>query len=274
MSMPSDQRTYITVHDGMPEHPKIEVLSDRAFRVLIDLWCWSSRNLSDGFIPSHTWKRRVTSKTEREILHGVAGPLAEAVEGGYQMHDYLEHQRSKAQVEALRAKRAEAGAKGGKARAKALQDLANTQASATASAEQMLKQTGSKPVAESVTETEDRQLQQTKTSSPAPPPTVRASSGAFDDFWQIYPKKIGKEAARRAFTKAVRVAGLEPVMLGAKRYATDENLPERQFIPNPATWLNQGRWDDEPCAKRTPVRPAEIPRPGASVWNKRVGGDE
>lgn len=33
--MPRDERTFITVHDGMPEHPKVEGLSDAAFRVLI-----------------------------------------------------------------------------------------------------------------------------------------------------------------------------------------------------------------------------------------------
>ena len=46
--MPADRRTYITVHDGMPEHPKVDALSDKAFRALVGLWCWCSRNLTDG----------------------------------------------------------------------------------------------------------------------------------------------------------------------------------------------------------------------------------
>lgn len=132
--MARDDRTYITVHDGMPEHPKVEALSDRAFRVLVDLWCWCSRQLNDGVIPEAVWLKRTGSpKVRKELL----AALVDVVDGEYVMHDYLEHQRSRAQVEALKAKRAEAGRKGGQARA------AN-QASAEASASANGKHSGTK----------------------------------------------------------------------------------------------------------------------------------
>jgi hypothetical protein len=35
-----------------------------------------------------------------------------------------------------------------------------------------------------------------------------------------------------------------------RRYAADPNLPDKQFIPLPATWLNGDRWDDDPCPPR------------------------
>ena len=109
--MPRDTRTFITLHDGMPEHHKIEALSLRAFRVLIDLWCWCSRTRSDGFVPEAVWiKRTGTAGVRKELLVG----LAERVDGGVQMHDYLEHQRSAAEIEELSAKRARAGSLGGK----------------------------------------------------------------------------------------------------------------------------------------------------------------
>ena len=128
--MARDDRTYITVHDGMPEHQKVEALSDRAFRVLVDLWCWCSRQLNDGVIPEAVWlKRTGTSKVRKELL----AALVDVVDGEYVMHDYLEHQRSRAQVEALKAKRAEAGRKGGRARAA---NQANAEASASANGKQ------------------------------------------------------------------------------------------------------------------------------------------
>lgn len=145
--MPNDPRTYITVHDGMPEHPKVEGLSDGAFRLLVTCWCWCSRNLTDGFIAAASWDRRGTPKARREL---VEVGLIEVVEGGVQMHDYLEHQRSAEQVAELRSKRAEAGSKGGKAKANRL-----------ALAKQMLKQTASKPVAETETDTEGPPLTRT-----------------------------------------------------------------------------------------------------------------
>lgn len=75
-----------------------------------------------------------------------------------------------------------------------------------------------------------------------------ASAGAcraFDEFWVAYPKKVGKEAARRAFAKVkapidVLIAAIEQQK--TSRQWTKDN---GQYIPNPATWLNQGRWEDE-----------------------------
>lgn len=114
--MPRDPRVYITVHNGMPEHPKVEGLSDGAFRLLIELWCLCSRSESDGLVKAATWTKRGTAKARRELL---AEGLAHQVPGGVEMHDYLQHQRSRSEIAALREKRAKAGAKGGHATAEA-----------------------------------------------------------------------------------------------------------------------------------------------------------
>jgi hypothetical protein len=142
-----DDRTYIRVHDGMPDHPKIEPLSDAAFRLLVTLWCWSARHLTDGKIPPGIWLRRGNSRARRELM---GGGLVEVddMSGIVQLHDYLEHQRSAEQVAELREKRREAGSRGGKAKA----------AKALASAKQVPKQTPSKPVPETDTDTEEEQL--------------------------------------------------------------------------------------------------------------------
>lgn len=73
----------------------------------------------------------------------------------------------------------------------------------------------------------------------------------FDHFWNLYPRKVGKETARVAWAKALEKASVDEVVAGVFRFANDPNLPDKVFIPHPATWLNQGRWDDEPY----PVRP-------------------
>src|SRR5690242_15777024 len=104
--MPRDKRTFITVHDGMPEHHKIEALSDMAFRALIDLWCWCSRNESDGEVPAAVWAKRTTPSVRRELLRDLA---KRRTDGTVEMHDYLEHQRSKAEIAELREKRSRAG---------------------------------------------------------------------------------------------------------------------------------------------------------------------
>ena len=73
--------------------------------------------------------------------------------------------------------------------------------------------------------------------------------GDFDVFWKAYPKKIGKEAARKAFKKVkVNINALLSAVEEQKH--CEQWLKDGgQYIPNPATWLNQGRWEDEPLTK-------------------------
>lgn len=74
---------------------------------------------------------------------------------------------------------------------------------------------------------------------------------AFNSFWELYPRKVGKPVARNAFLKAVKRAGsVEEIVSGASRFAADPNLPEKQFVPHPSTWLNRDGWNDEPLPPR------------------------
>lgn len=104
--MGADPRTYIKVHDGMFDHPKIDGLSDRAFRLLVETWCWCSRHLTDGLVKEATWLKRGTPGTRQELI---AAGLAEVVPDGIRIHDYLEHQRSADEVAELREKRRASG---------------------------------------------------------------------------------------------------------------------------------------------------------------------
>jgi len=72
----------------------------------------------------------------------------------------------------------------------------------------------------------------------------------FEAFWSFYPKKVDKGAARRAFRKAAKTTDSAVIVDGAGRYAEDPNLPEKQFIKNPATWLNAEAWNNGPLPKR------------------------
>ena len=90
--------------------------------------------------------------------------------------------------------------------------------------------------------------------NPNPNPTRGRASAAkpldplFDQFWAAYPKKVAKEPAKKAFLKHKPDQALLDKMLDAlQRYKrTDQWTRDGgQFIPNPATWLNQKRWEDE-----------------------------
>ena len=79
-----------------------------------------------------------------------------------------------------------------------------------------------------------------------PNPNARArGDGAFDRFWAEYPKKVGKGQAQKAFSKiSVPVETLIEAVQRQKN-SVQWQKDGGQYIPNPATWLNQGRWEDE-----------------------------
>lgn len=76
----------------------------------------------------------------------------------------------------------------------------------------------------------------------------------FDAWWGMYPRKVAKAEARRAFGKATTRATIEQLTAGLARAITawdaEQRSPEK--IPHAATWLNGDRWHDE---HRAPVAP-------------------
>lgn len=105
-----DHRTFVRMDHGLPEHPKFVGLSDRAFRVWFECVCWSSRQERNGNVPAANAKRLgLSGKALHELMAVV---LIEPTEEGYVVHDYLDFQRSKEEIDAFRAGRGEAGEKG------------------------------------------------------------------------------------------------------------------------------------------------------------------
>ena len=74
------------------------------------------------------------------------------------------------------------------------------------------------------------------------PPKQNSPSG-FDAFWTAFPKRVGKLAAEKAYSKALKLATLPELLAGVERYK--QSKPAYADWCHPATWLNQGRWMDE-----------------------------
>jgi len=76
-------------------------------------------------------------------------------------------------------------------------------------------------------------------------------SSDFDIFWQEYPKKVGKEAARKSWNK-IR-PNLQDVLKTLAWQKESKQWFEKggQFIPNASTYLNQHRFLDEPSLSVT-----------------------
>lgn len=68
---------------------------------------------------------------------------------------------------------------------------------------------------------------------------------AFDEWWDAYPRKVGKGQARKAYTTAAKKT--DPATLLSSLLEQIPTLTRKgpEFTPHPATWLNGERWADE-----------------------------
>jgi hypothetical protein len=81
----------------------------------------------------------------------------------------------------------------------------------------------------------------------------------FDEFWDAYPRRIGKAEALRKYQAAVHSGVTAAALLeAARRYALSARGTDPKFIAHPATWLHQGRWDDDLSPPKRP--PGELPK--------------
>ncbi len=82
-----------------------------------------------------------------------------------------------------------------------------------------------------------------------PPPAGDERDEQFTRFWAVYPAKKGKKAAWQEWRKLRPSDELAEQIIAAVQVQVrwpDWLRDGGQYIPNPSTWLHQGRWDDEP----------------------------
>lgn len=73
----------------------------------------------------------------------------------------------------------------------------------------------------------------------------------FDQFWKVYPIRVGKGTAVTAFAKARKKAPLAEILAGAERYRNDPNRTDG-YTKHPSTWLNSQGWLDEALPSKVP----------------------
>lgn len=99
----------------------------------------------------------------------------------------------------------------------------------------------------------------------------------FETWYEVFPRKVGKVVAQKAYSAALKAMSPQALQDAVEAFAAIEN--ERtgyqslkgkakqdalKFVVHPATWLNQGRWDDEVIteymerAEETRFKPIEI----------------
>ena len=125
------------------------------------------------------------------------------------------------------------------------------------------------------------QLKQERKEIQRKPRVPRANnppSTDFEAFWEAYPKKEGKKAAYKAFEAAHDKPDITTLVAVIVRSANTEDWTKLQgkYIPQPARWLNEGRWTDQPMTgngstQRPPPPPPKTDPIGRGLWGRTYG---
>lgn len=219
--MPLDVRKYLgdTMHLGRDQHG--------AYLLLIMAYWMRGAPLADSDQELAAIVR--ASQPDWRRLRHVMEPFFE-VSGGFWVHHKIEKELARArEIIETKTKSGKAGAEK-RWRTKSEPD--------------------GKPIADAMA---DAMANASQTDAPLPLPkpvskkvSILPTCVGFDEFWNFYPRKVGKAAARKVFSKIVR-EGIDPAIIGAgsSRYAASVAGKDQTYIAHPKTWLNDGRWADE-----------------------------
>lgn len=248
---------WIQVHQTLKDHRKLfdaadelEISPPHMMGLLISFWLWALDNAPTGKLDGITHRmiaRAAQYEGDAEKLAAAlirAGWLDENEDGELEIHDWYEYagkliDQRKAEKERSQRRRDAAAAAAGE----------NADDQQTASGQ---PKKGRKKAAGRV----DQSRVDKSTDGTTPPSLSDEGDGAgkkspievrFDEFWNAYPKKVGKQYALKAWRKIKPTAELHEAIMqavNAQKHSEQWRRDNGRFIPNPATWLNGGYWEN------------------------------
>ena len=268
---------WIQVHQTLKDHRKLfdaadelEVSPPHMMGLLVSFWLWALDNAPSGNLEGITprmiaraaqWEGPAEKLTAALIR---AGWLDENDGGELEIHDWYEYAGKlidQRQAEKERSQRRRAAA-----------------AAASCGNDDDQQTTAGRPKGsrgKAAGRVDQSREDQTREETTPPAPSDEGNGEAkkslvevrFDEFWSSYPKKVGKQAALKAWKRINPNAELHDKIMRAvdsqKRWE-QWRRDNGRYIPNPTTWLNQGRWDDEQeGVNNDAINHGDIEQPGA-----------
>lgn len=219
---------WVLLDDNFPNHPKAVQAGPVAAYLFVCGLCYCRKYHTGGFIPQKAIASLGVSRKPTRMIESLIGAgLWDIVEGGYKVHDYdgfYADEDDKAMKDTIRRQRQEAGRKGGL-------ESGKSRVSDTHGASQFASSTD-----RSGTGDLDHSLLEEK-----------KRDADFSSFWQSYPRKDNKQAARVEWMKLKPSDETQRIIAAdlMRRKQSSQWLKDGgQFIPHGRTYLHQKRWED------------------------------
>ena len=84
----------------------------------------------------------------------------------------------------------------------------------------------------------------------------------FDKFWELYPKRIAKADALKAWNKAIKRKTADE-LIGLTKAYSESKLPDMTYIPYPASWLNKELYESVEVQEKKPLGKLKI-----GIWHE------
>jgi hypothetical protein len=85
---------------------------------------------------------------------------------------------------------------------------------------------------------------------------TKQADESFETFWNLYPKKVAKADALKAWKQVLKKKTADE-MIGITKAYSESKLPDMTYIPYPASWLNKGLYEavenDTPAPRSKPI---------------------
>lgn len=259
---------WFKVDDRLPLNMKMISVSIGAVGLWVEAGALASASQTDGQVLKRLLHALHPDATEELADELVRAGLWEDRGDYWQIHDFLDYNPPKAEIEAKKARRSKAGKKGGLRSGKTRRSKSEANASASAQASAQAKaQAKTNPVPVPVPVP---YISTDVNISPKPPTgvdreeqTFREPSSEptreFEQFWALYPNHDYPDAAVREFKRVLRRTGTERVTLVAllqgAQVLRDEHRDPR-YIPTASKWLHDGGWKNEPKLRAQQRAPA------------------
>lgn len=237
---------YVNDFEGDTAHLSIE--EDGAYNRLLRL-CWRTPGCS---IPAEEkWIRR-QMRVDQDTYDRVVAPIISEFFRNARGRLYSprlseEYERAAAAHEA----RVEAGKRGADARKKLSTELGSSNVVKTTRSSKALKTNDSessnapamlKQCLSNQNQNQNHNYIKERVSKDTP---KKVSDPLFEEFWKIYPRKVGKGQALTAWRAAAKKVDPQVIIEGLQIHLPEITDKPAQFQPHASTWLNGERWGDE-----------------------------
>ena len=191
-------------------------MGQRGAYITLICYCWKEDKLPNN--PDYIRKLLGNIPKWKTLWNGIKHKFE--IQGDYLVHPRLEEERIK--QEEYRKKKSNAGKKGMKKRWNKSDNNHNTVTDVL-----ITKNNSSSSTSSSIAHSSD----------------IYTSS--FNEFWEIYPHKVGKKKAMEVWNKLKPDdESIERIIDALKKQKETRQWQDKLYIPHPATWLNQERWND------------------------------